>query len=186
MSFGLQHVYAFREKVGPDFEPSTGHGLTIRTAQRSDIPALLDLDSVLPRHSGQSPVFSRVPIPDARGVDRGDLEQDLSDERFHAFVAEHDGRVIGAATAVSLDMSSSWSPLMRPPSCGFLGFAAVLPEARGLGAGRALADAVLAWSRDAGYEWVATDWRSTNLEANRTWRAAGFRPAFYRLHRAIG
>jgi hypothetical protein len=46
--------------------------------------------------------------------------------------------------------------------------------------------AVIAWSRDEGYEWVATDWRSTNLEANRTWRALGFRPSFFRLHRLIG
>ena len=111
--------------------------------------------------------------------------QDLTDPKFQAIVAEHDGRVIGTATAVSLDVSTSWSPLMQPVSCGFLRFAAVLPDARGLGGGRALADAVLAWSRDMGHEWVATDWRSTNIEANRSWRAAGFRPAFYRLHRAI-
>jgi hypothetical protein len=32
---------------------------------------------------------------------------------------------------------------------------------------------------------VATDWRSTNLEADRAWRNLGFRPSFRRLHRAI-
>jgi GNAT superfamily N-acetyltransferase len=62
---------------------------------------------------------------------------------------------------------------------------AVLPEARGRGAGRALGEAILAWSRDAGYPSVATDWRSTNLEADRAWRNLGFRPSFRRLHRAI-
>ncbi|HUR16333.1 MAG TPA: GNAT family N-acetyltransferase [Candidatus Limnocylindrales bacterium] len=185
LSFGLQHVYAFREPAAADFQPWTGNGLTIRPAENSDIPALLELDPVLPTHSGQSPVFSPVPIP-PREESAAEIEQDLSDNRFQSFVAERGGHVIATATAVSLDMSNSWSPLMRPVSCGFLGFAAVLPHARGLGAGRALADAVLAWSRDQGFEWVATDWRSTNLEANRTWRAAGFRPAFYRLHRAIG
>ena len=40
--------------------------------------------------------------------------------------------------------------LARPDSAGFLGFAAVFPEDRGLGAGRALAEAVLDWSRGAG------------------------------------
>lgn len=70
---------------------------------------------------------------------------------------------------------------MRPVSAGFLAYAAVAPDARGLGAGRTLGDACLVWARDNGYEWVAVDWRSTNLEADRTWRAAGFRPTFYRL-----
>jgi len=44
---------------------------------------------------------------------------------------------------------------------------------------------VMCWSRDEGYEWVATDWRSTNLLANRNWTALGFKPSFHRLHRAI-
>lgn len=75
--------------------------------------------------------------------------------------------------------------MMRPRSAGFLGFAAVLPDGRGLGVGRALGETVIAWSRDEGYECVATDWRSTNLQANRSWLALGFKPAFHRLHRAI-
>ena len=55
-----------------------------------------------------------------------------------------------------------------------------------LGAGRALGDTVLAWARYEGYEAVATDWPSTNLEADRSWRGLGFRPTFRRLHRLIG
>ena len=59
------------------------------------------------------------------------------------------------------------------------------PRRAALGRGRSLGQAVLAWSRDEGYEWVAADWRSTNLEANRTWSAMGFEPSYHRLHRAI-
>jgi GNAT superfamily N-acetyltransferase len=73
----------------------------------------------------------------------------------------------------------------RPVSAGFLGFAAMLPAARGLGVGRALGETVIAWSRDAGFRWVVTDWRSTNLEASRAWPALGFRPLFRRLHRSV-
>ena len=40
-----------------------------------------------------------------------------------------------------------------------------MPEARGLGAGRALGEAVLVWARDAGHPTVVTDWRETNLAA---------------------
>ncbi len=71
---------------------------------------------------------------------------------------------------------------MRPRSAGFLGFAAVLPEARGQEAGRALAETVMCWARDEGYEWVATDSRSTNMEANRM-ASSGLQAQ--RLHRTI-
>ena len=41
------------------------------------------------------------------------------------------------------------------------------------------------YHRVAGYDWIATDWRSTNLEADRAWLGMGFRPTFRRLHRSI-
>ena len=75
--------------------------------------------------------------------------------------------------------------IVRPANAGFLGFAAVLPEARGLGAGRALGEAVLLWARDAGHPTVVTDWRETNLLSSRAWPSLGFRPTFRRLFRAI-
>lgn len=88
-------------------------------------------------------------------------------------------------TGCSLEQSSTNTSLIRPPRAGFLGYAAVLPEARGLGVGRSLGETILAWGRDAGYQAIATDWRSTNLEADGAWRGLGFRPSFRRLHRTI-
>ena len=184
MTFGLQQVHALRESVTAAFAPSVPAGVTIRPAERADIPMLAELDLVLPRHTALAPVFSILPVPALEATIQ-ELEEDFGDPRFTTLVAEHDGRVVASATACSLELSGSNTPLMRPVSCGFLGYAAVLPDARGLGAGRALGEAVLAWSRDEGYEWVATDWRSTNIEANRTWRALGFEPSFLRLNRVI-
>lgn len=184
LSFGLQHVHALRELHTPGFAVRASAGLTVRPAERRDIDALLALDPVLPSHSNKSPVFSHVTIPDAAEA-RREVEGDLDDARLSLWVAEHEGRVVGTATYCSIEVSDGNTALMRPRSAGFLGYAAVAPDARGLGAGRALGDACLVWARDNGYEWVATDWRSTNLEADRTWRAAGFRPTFYRLFRAI-
>jgi GNAT superfamily N-acetyltransferase len=184
LSFGLQHVHALRAVVPADYRPQLPPGLIVRAADKADVPALVDLDPVLPLHARRSPVFSPVPIPTPE-ESLPEVEQDLDDPRFAPFVAEFQGRIVGTATAASLDVSNANTPLMRPVSCGFLGFAVVSPDARGLGAGRALADAVAIWSRDQGYEWLATDWRSTNIEANRTWRAAGYRPSFYRLFRSV-
>jgi GNAT superfamily N-acetyltransferase len=111
--------------------------------------------------------------------------EDFEDPRFHTFVAERDGRVVGHAVGCAIEESSEHTGLTRPPDAGFLGFAAVFPAARRLGAGRALGETVLVWARDAGYSTVVTDWRATNLLSSRAWPRLGFRPTFLRLHRAI-
>lgn len=182
--FGQQHLHAVRDIPEPSFAVVPRSELVVRLAERSDVPALAELELVLPRHSGQSPVFSGLQIPTLDET-AAELEADWGDPKYTIFVAEHEGRVIGSSVGCALEVSSGHTALMRPVRAGFLGFAAVLPEARGLGAGRALGEAVLAWARDAGYAWAATDWRSTNLEADRTWPTLGFRPTFRRLHRTI-
>jgi GNAT superfamily N-acetyltransferase len=183
LSFGVQHIHALRELPSADFSIRAGD-LLVRPAEQRDVDALVALDPVLPSHSNMSPVFSNVTIADAAEARRA-VEEDLADSRLAVWVAEHEGRVVGVANYCSLEISNTNMPMMRPVSAAFLGYAAVAPDARGLGAGRALGDACLVWARDNGYEWVAADWRSTNLEADRSWRVAGFRPTFYRLFRAI-
>ena len=185
LDFGQQHLHAAREVPDEDFAVVPRSELVIRAAGREDIPALAELELVLPRHSRAAPVFSTLAMPTYEQT-LAELESDWGDPKYTTFVALHDGRVVGSSVAVALELSSSHTPLMRPVKAGFLGGAAVFPDARGLGAGRALGEAVLAWTRDAGYDWAATDWRSTNLEADRTWPTLGFRPTFRRLHRLIG
>jgi GNAT superfamily N-acetyltransferase len=184
LGFGKQQVHALREPVWREFVPTLKDGLSVRRAERSDLPVLAELDVALPRHSTGTPIFSRVPLPTVEEA-LADLESDFDDPKYATFVAEYENAVIGAAIGCSLEVSGGHTPLMRPRSSGFLGFASVLPNARGLGAGRALGETVMCWSRDEGYEWMATDWRSTNLEANRSWLALQFKPSFHRLHRAI-
>ena len=113
------------------------------------IPALVPLERVLPEHLAASPVFSRLPpTPEAEVI--AELEEDLRNPAYHYLVAEHEGRVVGLALAASLEISTGATGLNRPADAGYLAYAAVLPDARGLGAGRALGEAVLVWSRDAG------------------------------------
>ena len=185
LSFGVQHIHAVRELPPAGFVARAG-SVVVRPAETRDVDAIVALEPILPTHSGQSPVFSAVISRMTPEAARAEVEEELADARTATYVAESEGRVVGTATYCPLDMSDGNTPLMRPVSAGFLAYAAVPPEARGLGVGRALADASLVWARDSGYEWIAVDWRSTNLEADRTWRAAGFRPTFYRLFRRIG
>lgn len=185
LEFGQQHLHAVREPPPHGFAVVPRSELVVRLAEHDDIPALAELEMVLPRHSQASPVFARPPIQSLAEA-QAELEADWGDPKWTIFVAEHEGRVIGSSVGCALEISSGHTPMMRPARAGFLGFAVVLPEARGLGAGRALGEAVLAWTRDRGYAWAATDWRSTNLEAARTWPALGFRPTYRRLHRTVG
>jgi GNAT superfamily N-acetyltransferase len=184
LDFGQQHLHAIREAPRQGGIVPRGE-LVVRPAVREDLPVLAELELVLPRHLAGSPVFSRLPIQSLEEVAAA-LAADFDDPAFTTFVVEHDGRVVGDAIACSLEVSRSYIGPNRPQGCGFLGYAAVLPEARGLGAGRLLGEAVLAWAADEGYLRVMTDWRSTNLEADGAWRGLGFRPTFRRLHRLIG
>jgi GNAT superfamily N-acetyltransferase len=184
LDFGQQHLHAAREAPPASFGVVPRSELTIRRATAGDIEPLVGLERVLPLHLAGSPVFSRLPVSPREEI-VAELESDLVDPKYHFLVAEHEGRVIGTAIGCSLEVSTGATGLNRPPNAGYLAYAAVLPEARGLGAGRALGEAVVVWSRDAGYEWIATDWRSTNLEADRAWLGMGFRPTFRRLHRSI-
>ena len=184
LGFGHQHVHAIRETPPAGAVPDAPPGLELRLASRDDLDALARIDLSLPEHQALSPVFSRLPIPSLEET-RAEYEADFDDPRFTTFVVERDGDVVGSAIACAIEVSSSHTSLALPAGAGFLGFAAVLPEARGCGAGRLLGEAVLTWARETGRAWVVTDWRMTNLLSSRAWPRLGFRPTFYRLFRAI-
>lgn len=183
LGFGQQHVHAARPL--PTTPATVPAALTVRRAERSDIPALAELELELPRHQARSPVFSAGELPTLEEA-VADWEESFDDEGFVHLVAEHAGRVVGAAVGCPLERSSAHSGLARPDRAGFLAFAAVFPADRGLGAGRALGEAVLDWCREEQFRCVVTDWRVTNLLSSRTWPRLGFRPTFVRLHRRLG
>jgi GNAT superfamily N-acetyltransferase len=182
LGFGHQHVHAIREPLG--VEPVAPEGILLRRPRRGDVDVLPRVDRSLAEHQLLSPVFSRVTLPTLEET-RAEWDEDFDDPTYTTFVAERDGEILGAAIGCAIEVSSAHRSLTLPRGAGFLGFAAVLPEHRGLGAGRLLGEAVLAWAGDAGYPAVVTDWRMTNLLSSRTWPRLGFRPTFYRLHRAI-
>ena len=184
LDFGTQHLHAVREVPHGSFGVVPETELVIRRPTRDDIHVMAELELVLPEHLRGAPVFSRLPAETIEEVEQA-LTDDFDDPSYTWFIAEHDGRVIGDAIGCSLEKSAGATSLNRPANAAFLAYVAVFPEARGLGAGRALGETVLAWARDAGYPSIATDWRSTNLEADRSWRGMGFRPTFRRLHRLI-
>jgi GNAT superfamily N-acetyltransferase len=184
LGFGHQHVHGIQET--PPAPPATllPDGLELRRPRRDDLDALARIDLALPEHQALSPVFSRLSIPSHEAT-RAELEEDFDDPKYTTFVVERDGELLGAVVGCAIEVTSSHAGLARPNGAAFLGFAAVLPEHRGSGAGRVLGEAILDWARQEGYPTVVTDWRMTNLLASRTWPRLGFRPTFYRLFRAV-
>jgi GNAT superfamily N-acetyltransferase len=183
LGFGQQQAHAVRPL--PSEPPAAPPNVVVRRARRSDLPALASLEVELPRQHSLAPVFSASPVPSYEECLAG-WEEDFDDPAYTTFVAEFEGAVVGSSIGCALELSGSHPPLTRPDRAGFLAFAAVFPRARGLGAGRALGEAVIAWTAQAGYDCVATDWRVTNLLSSRTWPRLGFEESFIRLHRLIG
>lgn len=79
-------------------------------------------------------------------------------------LAEHDGMIVGCVALKPLD----------PPYVCEMKRLYVRPEARGLGAGRALVDAVIASARYAGYGVMRLDSMPSMREAQRLYRSYGF------------
>ena len=183
LGFGQQACHGLRNL--PARAPVRRAGLTIRRAAREDIPALAELDVELLRHQSLAPTFSAATVPSAQQT-AGEWSEEFDDPSYTTFVAERDGTVVGSAVCCALEKSGNHTGLARPDNAGFLGFAAVVPSARGHGAGRALGETVLQWAAQAGFGCVVIDWRVTNLLSSRTWPALGFEESFLRLHRLIG
>ena len=178
LGFGQQQGLGIRE-VPPEAAPLPDR-VTVRRAGPEDINAVLPLD-ILGAYQAGSPVFG----PELPPAPRAEVEEELADEDSLLLLAELDGRPVGLASAAPVSYSSLHGGLARPDDAGILGYAAVLPEARGSGAGLALTEAVYGWCRERGYATVVVDWRVTNLLSSRFWPARGFRTSFYRLYRSI-
>ena len=180
LAFGVQQVHAARPVDGPvAVDPR------VRPAEQRDVEALAHLDVRFDEHFQTSPVFSAAAV--STYEERlADWQESFGDPDYPTFVAEVDGVVVGSAVACDVAKSPANAGLVSPERAAFLGFASVAPEARGLGLGRALGEAVRGWAADEGYPTICTDWRSTNLTADRTWRALGYEPTFLRLHRHLG
>lgn len=190
LGFGQQHAHAVRDVPAASAGDAptsleSPPGVVIRPAQLADIRRLAELDLVLPAHQAQAPTFSAEQVPSLEETIE-EWHETLGGDDFAVFVAEVDGRVAGSAVACDLSQSTGHSGLAAVDDAGLLAFAAVDPDARGRGAGRALGEAVLDWSARQRYRHVVTDWRTTNLLSSRTWTGLGYRPTFYRLHRLLG
>jgi GNAT superfamily N-acetyltransferase len=156
-------------------------GVRIRPGTPDDLDLVAMLDRVLIEHQVASPSFSGLPIPDDDEL-RSEWS-DLWDQGgpYTHFVAERAGRPLGHVVLYRRPTGD-----LRVPERNIdLSHAATLPAARGSGVNLALTGHALTWAHEQGFRSMTTDWRSVNLLASRHWPRVGFRPAYYRLYRAL-
>ena len=183
LAFGHQHTHAIREPAaaGPVRE-----GLVVRQPERVG-----DSGARPPRHGAPRPPGARADLllgssrrlRGAGGGLGGGLRQpEVLERRRRA--RGRDRRLRRGMLAGSV-VHATRARLVRT-ALRSSGFAAVFPEARGLGVGRAVGEAVSAWALSEGYPSIVTDWRETNLLSSRAWRGLGYRDTFTRVHRLVG
>jgi GNAT superfamily N-acetyltransferase len=179
LAFGREHVFALASLADqPDDEPDPRVTIRVGTVE-DDYEALRPMFRLLSAHLTGSPVFSPRPASYYATLDE-EFRKDMADPNVTYLVASVDGEDAGFAT---------WEPLpprlVVPDGAFALGHAALLPDMRGRGVGRALTLAGLRLARERGATVTWTDWRLTNLTAEPYWRTYGWVPYEVRYTRRV-
>ena len=175
MDFG-RHLVDGARRVEPGSRSSSG--IEVRPGTGADLDAAVIMERATAAHLNSAPVFLGHQ-PD----DREALRLRLADPDRPVFVADTGDRVIGWVTA---------SPAEETPlSIGrhvplAIDGAYVDPAGRSAGIGASLVEAMMAWAASRGFEWVAVDYETANLEAAGFWPRCGFDPLLVSLARTIG
>lgn len=130
--------------------------MAIRPATLEDLESLLDLAEIM---HAESPRYSRLKYSRQRTEDH--LRLMLTDPRGAVFVAERDGKIVGAAV-VWADMHWTSEDVVAEEVALF-----VLPEARGSMAAVRLICTMKAWKDAKRAQWLQVG-TSTNVEPERT------------------
>ncbi len=182
LSFGQQQALALRELPSPDMEAPAVDGITIRKAGPDDLETLLTVSNIVSDHQTRSPVYAPLP-PETLTDRRADYAELLADPDVTLWLAERGGGIEGFAIFTRDELSDK--AMHIPSHCCELLLAAIRPDSRSRGIGRALTARGLSAAHAQGYRACATDWRTTNLLASRFWPRQGFRPVAYRLTRQL-
>lgn len=150
----------------------------VRPAERRELDRIAALYTLLVEHHGDDPRF--VLGPDAEEPARRHLSDCLGDPDAQLFVAERDGRLCGFCLARVMRRPAIFAETVR----GEIDALYVRPEARRGGAGRALAEAALAWLAGAARS-VDVQVAVGNAEGGAFWRALGFSPSMDVLERRL-
>lgn len=169
----------------PDRRPThhrDARGVTIRSATPDDIGVLAGVALRLLRHDAA--YGSAYLRPDAAEILR---------ESVHGYVhgagrvavAEHAGRVVGFANAITGQEASWVAPLVARGPAAYIGYAEVEPGSRGAGIGGALLANLDTWLDEAGACVDVLHHAALNPRSTPFWYAHGFRPLWTTWRKAV-
>lgn len=172
-AFAIEQVHAERSlaDVEPPREPA---GFRIRHGGSDDLDTAAALAPIITEHQIEAPVWSGLARPSDETF-RESWQETLAEPGATLFLAERDD---GSPLGYLLLWADDDEPIE-------LHVASTFPDARGLGAGRALTEHAFWWARQHGHERIKADWRIANLLASRFWPKRGFVPTAYRMVRYL-
>jgi GNAT superfamily N-acetyltransferase len=183
LSFGVEQVHALQDlaEIG-ERKHTPPPGIDVRRAGPGDEGHLARLSDVIWRKQVKAPVWA-VMMPEYVAGRAAAWSELATDEEVITWLALRGDEPL--AVQAYWPAEAEDDNVMLPEQCAYMSVAATRPEARGQGLNTLLSEIVLHETRAAGYRYVETDWRSTNLLSSRFWPRRGYRPAFYRLVRRI-
>jgi ribosomal protein S18 acetylase RimI-like enzyme len=172
LEFGVDQVDGML--AVPPREPLRTESDGVRPATLEDVDGIMELAKELHRFHTRSPMFQPPSTFDLAAIREG-VENALDHERATVVVAEGTDGLVAMAQA---DPASAYAHTVD------IGMNVVGEGDRSRGLGTALLHAVLRWSA-ADYRYCTVGWTSSNLMSDAFYRARGFTPVRYRLHRRI-
>jgi ribosomal protein S18 acetylase RimI-like enzyme len=146
----------------------------IRSAHADDIDHLVELWIELAQFHSRSPMLAPalVDVPRARAA----LAQQISAEDNVVLVACDGDAIVGMIQAQPDGLYADTTTI---------GINIVTERARSAGVGTTMVNALCASAASSGAEHCAVGWDSANLLGDAFYRARGFRPVRYELHRSV-
>jgi GNAT superfamily N-acetyltransferase len=127
------------------------------------------------------PMFTPYVEPWTEAAVRTELREALADEGQAIHLASIGSKAVGVLWV----QGPKGSPFFTPDDACYIGDTAVLPGARGSGAGAAMLDSALAWARERGYRHATLHFVPANPLSSAFWKGQGFVPVMYHLRRHI-
>ena len=139
---------------------------TIRPAQLSDLPVLLEFEQKL--IETERPMD---PTIQEGKISYYSIEGFIKDPEVYILVAELDGKILASGYA----RPKPDRPYLKHELFGHLGFMYVDPESRGLGLNKLIVDELIAWCDERGLREIRLDVYQENPSAIRAYEKAGFK-----------
>jgi len=172
LGFGQHGIDAARRVGTPSLR-----SIAVAPAGEADLEGVLALHDAMSTHLRGAPSFIDNPRPD-----RDELVGRLADTLRPVLLARAQAKPVGM---VSITTSEDAPLSIRRRVPVRIDGMYVDPDSRGSGVGATLVAAALAWASEHGFDWLAVDYETANLEAAAFWPTQGFDPLLVSVVRNV-